>query len=76
MLLLAGCSAGGASAGPRVGEPAPDFRLQNLDGQIVSLSDPIPTTLFIDEDGIIQEEIIGAFSNKESIELYLSKIIP
>ena len=35
VLLLAGCSPGGA----RVGEPAPDFELQNLDGQIVTLSD-------------------------------------
>ena len=36
----------------------------------------IPTTFFIDEDGIIQEKIIGAFPNKESIEQYLIKIIP
>ncbi len=36
----------------------------------------IPTTFFIDKDGIIQEKIIGAFPNKEAIEQYLNKIIP
>ena len=36
----------------------------------------IPTTFFIDEDGVIQEKIIGAFPNKAAIEKSLSKIIP
>ena len=36
MLLVAGCSAPSVA---RVGEPAPDFRLENLDGQSISLSD-------------------------------------
>jgi len=36
----------------------------------------IPTTFFIDKDGIIQEKIIGAFSGKAQIEMGLSKIIP
>ena len=35
----------------------------------------IPTTFFIDKDGIIQEKKIGAFTGKESIELYLGQII-
>ncbi len=155
VLLLAGCSAGGASSGPRVAKPAPDFQLQSLDGQVVSLSDlqgepvlinfwatwcpscrgqmpyleqiyqewsdrglvllavnigespsqvrnfmqrynlslpvlldttqavaqkynitGIPTTFFIDKNGIIQDKVVGAFPNKESIERYLSKIMP
>lgn len=38
--LLAGCSSGFAPAqGPQPGKPAPDFRLPQLDGQAVSLSD-------------------------------------
>ena len=36
----------------------------------------IPTTFFIDKDGIIQEKVIGAFRNKTQIENRLSKIIP
>ena len=39
MLLLAGCSAGCEPSVARVGEPAPDFQLQNLDGQAFSLRD-------------------------------------
>jgi len=35
----------------------------------------IPTTFFIDKDGIIQEKVIGAFPNKAEIEKRLSKII-
>jgi len=35
----------------------------------------IPTTFFLDKDGIIQEKIIGAFPNKEAIEKRLDKII-
>ncbi|MFC2025050.1 redoxin domain-containing protein [Chloroflexota bacterium] len=37
---------------------------------------PIPTTFFIDKDGIIQEKVIGAFRNKEQIEGHLIKIVP
>jgi peroxiredoxin len=36
----------------------------------------LPTTFFIDKDGIIQEKIVGAFKNKTQIETRLSKIIP
>ena len=36
----------------------------------------IPTTFFIDKDGIIQVKITGAFPSKEAIETRLSKIIP
>jgi len=35
----------------------------------------IPTTFFIDKDGIIQVVKVGAFANKEAIENDLSKII-
>jgi len=157
-LVMAGCSA----QGPQVGRLAPDFQLQSLDGQTVSLSDfrgnpvllnfwatwcrpcrfempliqeiyedkewsdkglvilainiidelrgespsrakefmesygfsfpvlldanqdvalkynirAIPTTFFIDKDGIIQDIKIGAFSSKTEIEKRLVKIIP
>jgi peroxiredoxin len=153
-LLITGCSAGSEPTAT-VGKAAPDFELQNLDGQSISLSDlkgkpvlinfwatwcgpcvsempylqeihdewsgkglvvlainigdssseaeqflqnhnlslpvlldtgkvvaqrynirGIPTTFFIDKDGIIQEKIIGAFPNKEAIENRLSKIMP
>ncbi len=153
--LLTGCSAGSETLGAQVGELAPEFQLQNLDGQTVSLSSlrgspvmlnfwatwcppcreempymqqiheewsgrglvllaidvgespaqvesfmqshnlslpvlldtkknvaqkynisGIPTTFFIDKDGVIQEKIIGAFPNKGAIEKHLSKIIP
>ena len=155
LLLLAGCLPGSEPVGSGVGESAPDFELQNLDGQVVSLSElrgkpvlinfwatwcpscrsqmpyleqiyqewsnkglvlltidvgesasrvrqfmqsnnlslPVlldtrqvvarkynimgyPTTFFIDKDGIIQEKVVGAFPDKESIERYLNKIIP
>lgn len=36
----------------------------------------IPTTFFIDKDGIIRDKIIGAFQNKTQIENRLSKILP
>jgi thiol-disulfide isomerase/thioredoxin len=35
----------------------------------------IPSTFFIDKDGIIQEKIVGAFPSKIAIEEKLSKII-
>jgi len=37
---------------------------------------PIPTTFFIDKDGIIQVKIIGAFPSKGAIEKHLNKIMP
>jgi len=36
----------------------------------------IPTTFFIDKDGIIQGMKVGAFSSKAEIEKNLGKIIP
>jgi len=36
----------------------------------------IPTTLFIDKDGIIKDKKIGAFTSKSEIEKSLNKIIP
>jgi len=36
----------------------------------------IPTTFFIDKNGIIQDKVIGAFQNKTQIENRLSKILP
>jgi len=36
----------------------------------------IPTTFFIDKNGIIQDMKVGAFSSKEEIEKSLNKIIP
>ena len=152
VLLVTGCS---EPSGARVGEPAPDFQLENLAGQSISISDlqgkpvllnfwatwcspcraempylqqiyeewsdkglvllaidigegpsqikefleannlslpvlldsdksvaqkyniwGIPTTFFIDKDGIIQVKIIGAFPNKTAIEKNLNKIMP
>ena len=157
-LVMAGCSSGPEVAqGPEVGKLAPDFQLQSLDGQAVSLGDfrgkpvllnfwatwcgpcrfempfiqeifekkersdiglvilaidigenpssvkefmehfglsfpalldinqdvalkynirAIPTTFFIDKDGIIQDIKIGAFSSKTEIEKRVIKIIP
>jgi len=153
-LVMAGCSPSSAQ-GVEVGNLAPDFQLQNLDGQTVSLGNlqgkpvlinfwatwcgycidempyiqeiyeewsdkglevlainkgessakveefiqshtlsftvlldtkqdvaqrynitGIPTTFFIDKDGIIQDKVIGAFQNKAQIENRLSKIMP
>ena len=159
--IIAGCQASTGPSGvtsstvPAEGDLAPDFQLQNLDGQTVSLSSlrgspvllnfwatwcgpcrtempylqqiheewsdrglvllaidlgessstvesylqsnnlsltvlldtrqevgqkynirAIPTTFFIDKDGIIQGVKIGAFQNKEQIEQYLGEIIP
>lgn len=34
----------------------------------------IPTTYFIDGDGIIQDRVVGAFPDTESIETYLTKL--
>jgi len=154
-LLITGCSAGSEPSTATVGKAAPNFQLQNLDGQSISLNDlkgkpvlvnfwatwcrpcvsempyiqeiyeewsgkglmvlainrgessskveeflqsnnlslpvlldtnkavaqrynirGIPTTFFIDKEGIIQEIIIGAFPNKEAIETRLNKIMP
>lgn len=36
----------------------------------------IPTTFFIDKDGIVRAKIIGSFPSKEAIEKALSQIIP
>jgi thiol-disulfide isomerase/thioredoxin len=36
----------------------------------------IPTTFFIDKDGIIQEKRIGSFSSAAEIEDYLNEIMP
>jgi len=36
----------------------------------------IPTTFFIDKDGIIKDKVIGAFQNKAQIENRLSEIMP
>jgi len=36
----------------------------------------IPTTIFIDKDGIIQAKVIGAFTDKAAIETKLGEIIP
>ncbi|MDO8716884.1 MAG: TlpA disulfide reductase family protein [Dehalococcoidales bacterium] len=36
----------------------------------------IPTTYFIDKNGIIQQKMVGAFPNKATIETMLKKIIP
>ena len=152
VLLVTGCTEPSVA---RVGGPAPDFRLENLDGKSISLGDfrgkpvlinfwatwcppcrdempylqqvyeewsdkglvvlainigespseakrflqthnlslpvlldteenaarkynitGIPTTFFIDSDGIIQQKIIGAFPNKGAIEKYLNSIMP
>jgi len=153
-LVMAGCSPS-STQGVEVGNLAPDFQLQNLDGQTVSLGNLrgksvlinfwatwcspcrsempyiqeiyeewvdkelvvlainigessskaeefmqsynlsftvlldtkqdiaqkyniqyIPTTFFIDKDGIIQDKVIGAFQNKTQIENKLCKIMP
>jgi thiol-disulfide isomerase/thioredoxin len=34
----------------------------------------IPTTFFIDKDGIIQDKVVGAFQDKETIEDYLTEL--
>ena len=153
-LVVAGCSPG-TTQGVQVGNPAPDFQLQDLDGQPVALSNlrgkavllnfwatwcppcrremsyiqeiydewpeewlvvlainigesaskvrefiqnyglsfpvlldtkedvaqkynirGIPTTFFIDKDGIIRVKIVGAFPSKAAIERNLNEIIP
>jgi len=157
-LIMAGCSSSAPSApaeGTGVGKLAPDFQLQSLDGQVVSLSDfrgeavllnfwatwcgpcrfempflqqvyeersdqglvilavnigesqsevkefmesfdlsfltvldtatevarqynirGIPTTFFLDKDGVIQDLKIGSFTSEVELALKLSKIIP
>jgi len=153
-LVMAGCSSS-STQGVEVGDLAPDFQLQNLDGQTISLGNLrgkpvlinfwatwcgpcrgempyiqeiyeewtnkglvvltinmgessskaeefrqsynlsftvlldakqdvaqkyniqyIPTTFFLDKDGIIQDKVIGAFQNKTQIENRLSEIMP
>ena len=153
-LLITGCTAGSEPIAT-VGEAAPDFELQNLDGQSISLSNlkgkpvlvnfwatwcspcvsempyiqeihdewsgsglmvlainmgdsppaveqflqehnlslpvlldtkknvaqrygirAIPTTFFIDKDGIVQVKVIGAFPSKAAIESRLNDIMP
>jgi len=153
-LLITGCT-GGSEPTATVGKAAPDFTLQNLDGQSISLSDlkgkpvlvnfwatwcgpcvsempyiqeihedwsdsglmvlainmgdsaseveqflqehnlslpvlldtkkvvapkygirAIPTTFFIDKDGIVQVKVIGAFPSKAAIESRLNEIVP
>jgi len=152
MLLVTGCSAPSVA---QVGKSAPNFQLENLDGQPVSLSDfrgrpvllnfwatwcppcrgempylqevyeawsgkgvvvlainlgespaqvkgflethnlslpvlidipgdsahqynisSIPTSFFIDSDGIVREKVLGAFPSKETIETRLIEIMP
>jgi peroxiredoxin len=34
----------------------------------------IPTTYFIDEDGIIQNRVVGAFPDRETIEKYVTSL--
>ncbi|MBN2077115.1 MAG: redoxin domain-containing protein [Dehalococcoidales bacterium] len=34
----------------------------------------IPTTYFIDEDGIIQNKVVGAFPDRESVEDYVKQL--
>ena len=34
----------------------------------------IPTTYFIDEDGIIQNKVVGAFPDRESVENYVKQL--
>lgn len=154
ILWVTGCSAGYQPL-VKVGERAPDFQLQNLEGETISLSDfrgkpvlinfwatwcppcrvempylqqiydewsekglvllaidlaespakigdflrtnnlslpvlldtdmnvsrrynvsPIPTTFFVDRNGIIQSKVIGAFPNKEAIEEHLAQMFP
>jgi thiol-disulfide isomerase/thioredoxin len=36
----------------------------------------LPTTYFIDKDGIIREKVPGAFRDKDTIEYYLDEIVP
>ncbi len=154
-LLITGCAGDSESSVATVGKPAPNFELQNLDGQSISLSSLkgkpvlvnfwatwctpcvsempylqeihedwsdrglmvlainigdsaseaeqflqehnlslpvlldtkkviapkygiryIPTTFFIDKDGIVRNKIIGAFPDKEAIESRLGDIVP
>lgn len=51
--------------------------LLDNDGRVTNLYgiSAIPTTFFIDKDGIIRQIVRGAFPNKELIESQLSKII-
>ena len=154
-LVVTSCATGSAPSGAQVGNLAPDFELQDLDGQSISLSDlqgqpvllnfwaswcgpcvqempylqqiyeewsgiglvllaidvgespskvkgflqsrgfsfpvlldtkevvarrynirGIPTTFFIDRDGIIQDMRIGSFQSKEQIEAGINTVFP
>jgi cytochrome c biogenesis protein CcmG/thiol:disulfide interchange protein DsbE len=154
-LLITGCTANSESSIATVGEAAPNFELQNLDGQSISLSNlkgnpvlvnfwatwcgpcvsempyiqeinedwsdtglvvlainigdssqaveqflqehnlalpvlldtkkvvapkygirAIPTTFFIDKEGIVRVKVIGAFPSKAAIESRLGEIMP
>ena len=154
-LLITGCAGDSESSVATVGEAAPNFELQNLDGQSISLSSlrgkpvlvnfwatwcgpcvsempyiqeiheewsdrglmvlainigdsaaeaeqflqehnlslpvlldtrnvvasqygirAIPTTFFIDKDGIVRNKVIGAFPSKAAIESRLGDIVP
>ena len=154
-LLITGCAADSESSVATVGKAAPNFELQNLDGQSISLSSLkgrpvlvnfwatwcspcvsempyiqeihedwsdsglmvlaintggsaseveqflqehnlslpvlldtknvvapkygiryIPTTFFIDKDGIVRNKVIGAFPSKAAIESRLDEIMP
>ncbi|MFC1987716.1 TlpA family protein disulfide reductase [Chloroflexota bacterium] len=52
--------------------------LLDTDGDVSNIYNiaAIPTTFFIDKNGIIQDKVVGAFQNKEQIESYLNKVVP
>jgi thiol-disulfide isomerase/thioredoxin len=37
---------------------------------------PIPTTFFVDGEGVIRQKVVGAFPNQQAIERELRKIMP
>jgi peroxiredoxin len=52
--------------------------LMDADGKVAKAYSitAIPTTFFIDNEGVIQHKTIGAFPNKEAIETNLALIVP
>src|SRR4030067_246814 len=72
--------------GPNVGSPAPLFTLKDIDGKEISLMDfdgkvvkdyqvmGVPTTYFIDRDGIIRDRIFGGM-NELVIEAKLEDLL-